>query len=327
MGCIFLCIGIVIALIWALAFGAVIICLPLIYALIWCAYRSSRTYVSKGWKVLTISIGAITSGMMIFDIYSEQSDLAYIPYAIFFGYVVICLIGFLFIRIFSGKSEKAERPTKTISSKEQEYSAASERPSYAYSGSERANAAIAYAKSKAHQSPTPEPQLAVKQSEKPSYSYSGSERAKAAIAYAKSRTYQKNTMPPEPRFMDKGLILYPEERKSRALSAKLNKKIVVDTQFWNSMNLDFRCNLVTDYTLLQLNYEIKTLSGKHWNYSSPIRIKVNAYDAKNNLLHVNDTFVTSSELLGGKHTDYLYLEYDKVKNADYLEIYAYYEVY
>lgn len=92
------------------------------------------------------------------------------------------------------------------------------------------------------------------------------------------------------------------------------------------MHLTFKCNLVTSYTSLQLNFEIKNISGVPWyDGGGGITVKANVYDSKENLLYIEDTYIEDSELTRNQYTDYLYFDFDDVKKAAKIEIDAYQE--
>ena len=81
-----------------------------------------------------------------------------------------------------------------------------------------------------------------------------------------------------------------DEANTKVLCDKLSKSLQVDMAFWNEMHLDFKYNLVTSYTSLQLNFEIKNNSGVPWyNGGGGITLKANFYDKNGNLIHIEDT--------------------------------------
>lgn len=116
------------------------------------------------------------------------------------------------------------------------------------------------------------------------------------------------------------------EEKVKKLCAKLKKHIKSDMSFWDEMHLEFKYNLVPYYDSLQLNYEIKNLSGVPWyNGGGGIMIKVNLYDADGNLLHLDDDFVEDEELARNRHSAFFLIDYDAAEDAETIEIYAYQE--
>lgn len=117
-----------------------------------------------------------------------------------------------------------------------------------------------------------------------------------------------------------------EEEAAKKLCAKLKNNIVVCSEFWDEMHLIFKYNLVTSYTSLQLNFEIKNSSGVPWYDSGGgITVKANVYDIKGNLLCVEDTYIEDNELARNRYTDFLYFDFDDVKKAAKIEIDAYQE--
>ena len=117
-----------------------------------------------------------------------------------------------------------------------------------------------------------------------------------------------------------------EEEAAKKLCAKLKSNIIVRSEFWNEMHLTFKCNLVTSYTSLQLNFEIKNISGVPWyDGGGGITVKANVYDSKENLLCIEDTYIEDSELTRNQYTDYLYFDFDDIKKASKIEIDAYQE--
>lgn len=120
--------------------------------------------------------------------------------------------------------------------------------------------------------------------------------------------------------------LLDEEVKTKALCEKLKQNFKVDTAFWKERHLDFKCNLTSSYTMLYINFEIKHTSGTRWQYKDGgLTIKVNAYDAEENLLYMDDLYLDNEDLKHNRFSDYLLLNYEDVKAADSLEMYAYWE--
>lgn len=120
--------------------------------------------------------------------------------------------------------------------------------------------------------------------------------------------------------------LLDEEVKTKALCERLKQNFKVDTDFWEEMHLDFKCKLTSSYTMLYINFEIKNTSGTRWQYKDGgITIKVNAYDAEENLLYIDDLYLDNEDLKHNRFSDYLLLNYEDVKAANGLEMYAYWE--
>ena len=114
------------------------------------------------------------------------------------------------------------------------------------------------------------------------------------------------------------------EQQAEQLCRLLRDRITVENDFWEDAHLDFKYNLVTSYTSLQLNFEIRNKSGVPWYDSGDgITIKANVYDAQGNLLCIEDVFIEDKELAHGRYSDFLYFDFDEIKCADSIEIYAY----
>ena len=63
-------------------------------------------------------------------------------------------------------------------------------------------------------------------------------------------------------------------------------------RFWNEIQSDFKYNLVASYDSLQLNFEIRNNTGVScYNGDGGIMIKVNFYDANDNIVHGDDAYI------------------------------------
>ena len=114
-----------------------------------------------------------------------------------------------------------------------------------------------------------------------------------------------------------------EEAVVREACSTLKKNLRIDMAFWNEMHLDFRCNLVTSYDQLQLNYEIKNTSGVPWYCGGGgIEIKVNVYNADGDLLCVEDDYIDDDEIAKNRYSAYILFHLDDVKEAAYIEVFA-----
>ena len=114
-----------------------------------------------------------------------------------------------------------------------------------------------------------------------------------------------------------------EEAVVREACSKLKKNLRIDMAFWNEMHLDFRCNLVTSYDQLQLNYEIKNTSGVPWYCGSGgIEIKANVYNADGDLLCVEDDYIDDDEIAKNRYSAYILFHLDDVQEAAYIEVFA-----
>lgn len=119
---------------------------------------------------------------------------------------------------------------------------------------------------------------------------------------------------------------YSNDADAKALCSKLKKNLQVDMEFWNEMRLEFKCNLVTSYDSLQLNFEIKNNSGVPWyDGNGGIMIKANFYNEVGNLVHVDDTYVEDEVLSKNRFSDYFFFNRDDISDAVSIEIYAYQE--
>ena len=117
-----------------------------------------------------------------------------------------------------------------------------------------------------------------------------------------------------------------DEIKVKELCSNLKKNLQVDMTFWNEMHLDFKYNLVTYYTALKLNFEIKNNTGVQWHYSDGgITIKANFYDENDNLIHIDDTYIEYEALVKNRFSDYLFFDYDDICEAASIRLYAYQE--
>ena len=117
-----------------------------------------------------------------------------------------------------------------------------------------------------------------------------------------------------------------DDIKSKELCSTLRKNLQVDMAFWDEMHLNFKCNLVTSYTSLQLNFEIKNESGVPWyNGGGGITIKANFYDRNGNLIHVDDVYIEDEVLVKNRFSDYLYFDFDDISEAVSVQLYAYQE--
>lgn len=117
-----------------------------------------------------------------------------------------------------------------------------------------------------------------------------------------------------------------DEAVAREACSRLKKNLRVDMAFWEEMHLDFKCNLVTSYDQLQLNYEIKNTSGVPW-YSGGggIEIKANVYNAEGELLCIEDDYIDDDDISKRRYSSFILFHIDNLKEAAYIEIYAYQE--
>ena len=113
------------------------------------------------------------------------------------------------------------------------------------------------------------------------------------------------------------------EIEVKRLCSKLKKNMSVDMTFWNDMNLDFKCNLVTCFDALELNYEIKNDGGIPIDKNCyGIYLKVNFYDKGENLLYVDDVYIDYQELSRKRFSDSFLIDYDQVSMSASFHIYA-----
>ena len=114
------------------------------------------------------------------------------------------------------------------------------------------------------------------------------------------------------------------EQQARQLCQFLRNKMKIENDFWKEAHVEFTYNLVTSFTSLQLIFEIRNRSGMPWrDNGGGITIKANVYDAQGNLLCIEEVFVEDKEFARGRYSDSFYFEFDEIKSADSIEIYAY----
>lgn len=117
-----------------------------------------------------------------------------------------------------------------------------------------------------------------------------------------------------------------EEVLAKEVCARLKKSLRTDMSFWNETHLDFRCNLVTSYDQLELNYEIRNSQGIPWsNSEGGVEIKANVYNAEGDLLYVEEEYVDSDDLSRNRYSSSFLIYMDNIEEAAYMEIYAYRE--
>ena len=115
-----------------------------------------------------------------------------------------------------------------------------------------------------------------------------------------------------------------EEAIAKEVCLRVKKNLRIDMAFWNEMHLEFKCNLVTCYDQLQLNYEIKNTSGVPWYCDGGgIEIKANVYNAEGDLLCIEDDYVDDDDLAKNRHASSFLLYIDDIQDAAYIEVYAY----
>lgn len=114
-----------------------------------------------------------------------------------------------------------------------------------------------------------------------------------------------------------------EELKAKNLCFTLKKNIIVDTECIEQMDIEFKHNLITSYTSLQMNFEIKNTKGK--TFDTGIVIKVMFYDGNDNLLHMDDAYIGEKDISRKRYTDYFYFDTDDINKASRIEVDIYEE--
>lgn len=136
--------------------------------------------------------------------------------------------------------------------------------------------------------------------------------------------YEKNY---EPNLdIESDIFIDDDELQAKMLCEKLKKAITIETTFWDEAHLVFKCNLVASYPYLHLNYEIKNTSGVPWyDGDGWVTLKVNVYDAEENLLCVEEAFIEDKKIARNRFSDFIQIDCDDIKGAVSMEIYAYQE--
>ena len=118
---------------------------------------------------------------------------------------------------------------------------------------------------------------------------------------------------------------YDEEPSAPSgLLSRVRKNLTVDHSTFKQYGATFKCNLVEDYDTLQLNFEVintKQIASAIGKYNDLI-IKANVYDAKGNLLCIEDVWVEYNQLRTGYVADYLYFTSDSMHKAYSMRVYA-----
>lgn len=104
----------------------------------------------------------------------------------------------------------------------------------------------------------------------------------------------------------------------------VRKNITIDNTVFKKYGLSFKCHLVEDCDTLQLNFELQNTKGitAKMSRDDELTIKTNAYDAKGNLLCIEEVWIEYSQLKSGYVADYFYLSNDSMVKAHSLRVYA-----
>lgn len=109
-----------------------------------------------------------------------------------------------------------------------------------------------------------------------------------------------------------------------SLLLKVRKNLTVDHSTFRQFGATFKCNLIEEYDTLQLNFEVintkqmASAIGK----DNDLIIKANVYDAKGNLLCIEDVWLEYSQLRTGYAADYFYFTSEGMHKAHSMKIYA-----
>lgn len=104
----------------------------------------------------------------------------------------------------------------------------------------------------------------------------------------------------------------------------VRKNLTVDEEVFRRHGMVFKCNLVSHYSALQLNFEIsntKQFASKIGKQEG-LKIKANAYDAEGNLLCMEDEWIPYSLLKSGYASDYFYFSSESINGANSIKVYA-----
>lgn len=116
----------------------------------------------------------------------------------------------------------------------------------------------------------------------------------------------------------------PNRPEKEALLTRVRRNLVIETDVFLRYGMIFRCHLVEECDTLQLNFELsktKQLASK-MNKDAFFIIKANVYDAKGNLLCIEEEFVEYRQLRRGYAADYLYFSSDSMSEAHSMKVYA-----
>ena len=104
----------------------------------------------------------------------------------------------------------------------------------------------------------------------------------------------------------------------------VQKNITLDNTVFKKYGLSFKCNLVEDCDTLQLNFELQNTKGivSKMSRDDELTIKANAYDAKGNLLCIEEVWIEYSQLKSGYVEYYFYFSSDSMVKAHSLRVYA-----
>ena len=106
--------------------------------------------------------------------------------------------------------------------------------------------------------------------------------------------------------------------------ARVRKNLTVVNDVFEECGISFKCNLIEEYGVLQLNVELfntKEFVKKYGKYADFI-VKANVYDKYDNLLCVDEIWFGYSEFKQGYVADYFYFSDDNMDVANSIKVYA-----
>ena len=104
----------------------------------------------------------------------------------------------------------------------------------------------------------------------------------------------------------------------------VRSNLTVDYSVFRHYGVTFKCNLVSHYDSLQLNFEMSGTKGlaAKIDKDGDLEIKANIYDAKGNLLYIGEEYIEYRELRRGYAANYFYFSSDYIQGAHSMKVYA-----
>lgn len=111
--------------------------------------------------------------------------------------------------------------------------------------------------------------------------------------------------------------------ESRLLQT-LKGNLTVDRRVFEQFGAEFKCNLVFDCGVLQLNFELFNTRemARRMDKDSELTIRANVYDRYGNLLSIEEEWVEWKALRSGYCADYFLLSDDSMAGAYSMRVYA-----
>ena len=112
--------------------------------------------------------------------------------------------------------------------------------------------------------------------------------------------------------------------RASSLLSRVRKNLTVDKKIFDRYGLTFKCNLIEDCDTLQLNYELSNTKQlvSQISKGTDFTLKANVYDANNNLLCIEETWVEYGQLKSGYAADFFYFSSDSMSRANSMRVYA-----